>query len=75
VFFNATQSTPGAGHRIVSYRWNWGDGKPNSSGSTASHTFTTAGTYIVVLTVTDEVGQVGRTTANVVVGVEEAPEE
>jgi large repetitive protein len=58
VFFNATQSTAGAGHRIVSYRWNWGDGKPNSSGATVSHVFTAAGTYVVVLTVTDEVGQV-----------------
>ena len=43
VFFNATQSAASAGHRIVSYRWNWGDGKPNSSGSTASHTFTSCG--------------------------------
>jgi PKD repeat protein len=67
VFFNATQSTAGTGHRIVSYRWSWGDGKPNSSGSTASHTFDAPGTYVVVLTVTDEVGQVGRTTTEVTV--------
>src|SRR5687768_3548221 len=33
IFFNATQSTPGTGHRITSYRWSWGDGTPNSSGS------------------------------------------
>ena len=57
MFFNASQSTPGAGHRIVSYRWNWGDGKPSSTGSTVSHIFDVGGTYIVVLTVTDEVGQ------------------
>jgi PKD repeat protein len=73
VFFNGTQSTASAGHRIVSYRWNWGDGRPNGSGSTASHTFTAAGTYVVVLTVTDEVGQVGRTTTDVAVGVVVAP--
>jgi PKD repeat protein len=74
-FFNATQSTAGAGHRIVSYRWNWGDGKPNGSGSTVSHIFTIAGTYVVVLTVTDEVGQVARTTKDITVAVpvEEAP--
>ena len=30
VFFNGTPSTAGAGHRIVSYRWNWGDGKPRA---------------------------------------------
>ena len=57
VFFNATQSTPGTGHRIVSYRWNWGDGTPGRTGSTASHTFAAGGTYVVVLTVTDEAGQ------------------
>jgi PKD repeat protein len=59
VFFNATQSTAGTGHRIVRYQWNWGDGKPSSSGATASHVFTNSGTYVIVLTVTDEVGQVG----------------
>ena len=65
VFFNATVSTPGTGHQIVSYRWRWGDGKPSSSGSTVSHTFTAKGTYVVVLTVTDEAGQVGRITVDV----------
>lgn len=67
VFFNGTQSTAGTGHQIVSYRWNWGDGKPTSSGSTVSHIFSAAGTYVVVLTVTDEVGQVARTTVEVTV--------
>jgi PKD repeat protein len=57
VFFNGTLSTPGAGHSLVRYRWNWGDGTSNGSGSTVSHTFAAAGSYIVVLTVTDEVGQ------------------
>lgn len=57
VFFNATQSTAGTGHRIVSYRWNWGDGTPGRTGSTSSHSFTAPGTYVVVLTVTDEAGQ------------------
>lgn len=66
VFFNATQSTPGTGHRIVSYRWNFGDGK-SGSGSSESHVFTNAGTYVVVLTVTDEVGQVDRISQEVTV--------
>lgn len=57
VFFNASQSTAGTGHRIVSYRWDFGDGN-TGSGSTTSHIFTTAGSYVVVLTVTDEAGQV-----------------
>ena len=67
VFFNATQSTASAGHRIVSYRWNWGDGKPNGSGSTASHIFDDAGIYVVVLTVTDDAGQVGRISIEVTI--------
>jgi PKD repeat protein len=67
VFFNGTVSTAGAGHRIVSYRWNWGDGKPSSSGSTTSHIFDNPGTYVVVLTVTDESGQVARIDVEVAV--------
>jgi PKD repeat protein len=66
VFFNATQSTAGAGHRIVRYQWNWGDGT-SGSGSTTSHKYTTKGTYVVVLTVTDEVGQVGRINTEVTI--------
>jgi len=65
VFFNASASVAGTGHRIVSYRWNWGDGKPSSTGVTRSHVFDTAGTYIVVLTVTDEVGQTATTNVEV----------
>lgn len=75
VFFNGTQSTPGVGHRIVSYRWNWGDGTPTSSGSTQRHTFALAGTYVVVLTVTDEAGQVGRIAIDVPIGVEPADDD
>lgn len=70
VFFNASTSTAGTGHRIVSYRWNFGDPFSSSntaSGSTASHTFSQAGTYVVVLTVTDEAGQVSRTSQEVTV--------
>jgi PKD repeat protein len=67
VFFNGTQSAAGTGHRIVSYRWSWGDGKASSSGSSVSHTFTAPGTYVVVLTVTDEVGQVARIDVEVTV--------
>jgi PKD repeat protein len=67
VFFNGSTSTAGAGHRVVSYRWNWGDGTANSSGVTRSHKFAAAGTYVVVLTVTDEVGQTAVTTKDVTV--------
>ena len=61
VFFNGTLSRGGENHRIVSYRWSWGDGTTSQTGSTRSHTFTKAGSYVVVLTVTDEVGQTATT--------------
>lgn len=67
VFFNGTLSTAGGGHRIVSYRWSWGDGKASSSGSSVSHTYAAPGTYVVVLTVTDEAGQVARVDAEVTI--------
>jgi PKD repeat protein len=72
IFFNGTLSTAGAGHRIVSYRWSWGD-RGTSSGSTASHTYTTDGTYEVVLTVTDEAGQSDIENKQVTVGVVTPP--
>jgi len=66
-FFDASASRPAPGHTIVSYSWNWGDGDPISTRSTPleAHDFGAAGTYIVVLTVTDEAGQQGTTTQSV----------
>lgn len=68
-FFDASGSTPGSGHTIASYTWNFGDGSPLSTRSAPleSHTFAAAGTYIVGLTATDEAGQKGTTTQSVVV--------
>lgn len=40
---------------IVSYSWNFGDGA-SGSGSSVSHTYSSAGTYTAVLTVTDNLG-------------------
>jgi PKD repeat protein len=56
IFFNGTTSTAGQGHTIARYDWNFGDGS-RRSGSTVSKSYSTAGIYSVVLTVTDEVGQ------------------
>ena len=67
VFFNASGSTAEPGRTIVSHVWDFGDGA-TGSGVTISHTYHTAGTYTVILNVTDDRGQVGTATAPVVVG-------
>ncbi len=66
VQFNADASRAGSGHTLVSYGWNFGDGAV-ATGSTATHAFSTDGTYNVVLTVTDEAAQRGTTSQGVTV--------
>ena len=44
VNFNAAASTVAAGHAIVQYAWNFGDGT-TASGSSTTHTFLAAGAY------------------------------
>lgn len=61
VFFNAEQSRATLPRRIVSYGWNFGDGR-TATGVTASHRFLSVGTYSIVLTVTDDANAVGQTT-------------
>lgn len=51
VNFNAASSTG----TIASYLWNFGDGA-TATGSTASHAYTTSGSYVAKLTVTDSKG-------------------
>jgi len=57
VTFDASASTPNGGF-IVNYTWNFGDGTPlvNETDPTATHKYTTAGTYTVTLNVTDSQG-------------------
>jgi PKD repeat protein len=48
-----TVSCSGAGSKNASaWTWEWGDGSPLDSGSTAQHTYLLAGDYTVTLTVT-----------------------
>lgn len=54
VAFSSTGSSDDAS--IVSYDWTWGDETPNGSGASPSHTFTTVGSFVVTLTVTDNGG-------------------
>jgi flagellin-like protein len=46
-----TSTSTGTG--TLSYQWNFGDGSSNATGSMVTHTFPGAGTYNVILTVTD----------------------
>lgn len=51
VNFNATSSTG----TIASHQWDFGDGS-SATGNTINHTYTTAGSYIAKLTITDTAG-------------------
>ena len=61
VFFNAEQSRATLPRRIVSYGWNFGDGR-TASGVTVARSFSTNGLYNIVLTVTDDAGAVAQAT-------------
>jgi PKD repeat protein len=54
-FNDASQANAGTTGTIVSYSWNFGDGG-TATGSAASHTFASYGTYTVTLTVVNSNG-------------------
>jgi PKD repeat protein len=68
VAFDGSASSPGA-RPIVSYTWDFGDGSPviTTGIATTSHTYTTATTRVIRLTVTDSGGLTGSTTRTLVV--------
>jgi len=55
VLFDASSSTA-TNATITSYQWNFGDGA-TGSGISAQHSFDSAGSFVVTLTVTDSVGR------------------
>jgi PKD repeat protein len=55
VFFNASESRAADGRVLTDYFWDFGDGT-TASGAAVSHTFATAGNYVVTLKVTDDAG-------------------
>jgi PKD repeat protein len=55
VTFNASASTPDGG-TIVSYEWDFGDSQ-HVSGKIVTHSYTSAGNYLVTLNVTDSEGK------------------
>jgi serine protease len=63
--FNASASSDPDG-TITAYAWTFGDGS-TGSGVTASRTYAAAGTYTVVLTVTDNEGAIGTASDSVTV--------
>ena len=67
VHFNASESTAAPGRTIVSYRWDFGDGSPQKSGEQVTHVYGAVGTYVVTLTVTDNVGRTHVTSTTVTV--------
>jgi PKD repeat protein len=68
VFFNASASRAvGPGRNIVSYAWAFGDGS-TGSGVTVSHRYQGAGTFSVVLTVTDDAQATAQATQSLTVG-------
>jgi PKD repeat protein len=58
VAFSAQGSADPDG-QIVAYEWTFGDGSATLAGPTASHTYSTAGSYSAQLKVTDNVGLTG----------------
>ncbi len=56
VSVNGSTSTAPAGRTISSYSWDWGDNTADGSGVTATHAYSTGGTYTITLTVTDSAG-------------------
>jgi PKD repeat protein len=70
VMFDASTSGPAPGHSIVSYFWDFGDGRPYANdehGSDASHAYVAPGSYTMVLGVTDEAGHSNSTFKTIVV--------
>lgn len=66
IFFTAATSTAAPGRRIVAYDWDFGSGR-TASGVTAVKRYDTAGTYVVTLLVTDDLGQTGAVSQSVTV--------
>ena len=64
--FDASNSIDTDG-TIVSYSWDFGDNSTLVSGASPSHTFTSEGTYEVILTVTDDGGLTATATVSVAV--------
>jgi PKD repeat protein len=66
VYFNGGSSTAGTGRTIVTYQWDFGPGGA-LFGSLVKYAFAAPGTYVITLTVTDDIGQKGTKSTNVTI--------
>lgn len=64
VFFDASASRP----TTATFNWNFGDGR-TGAGVTPTHRYTLAGTYTVLLVVTNEFGQTATTSRTITVSL------
>jgi len=56
VSVDGSGSSAAGGATLVEHRWDFGDGTPSETGTTAQHTYAATGTYTVTLTVKDSNG-------------------
>ena len=66
ITLDGSASRPAQG-AMISYHWDFGDGS-TATGASVSHVYTTPWTYIIVLTVVDEGGGVGKATGSISIG-------
>jgi len=71
VQFDGSASSDPDGN-VASYAWNFGDGN-TGTGVSPSHTYTTAGTYTVQLTVTDDSGNTNSSQSTAFIAAAEPP--
>jgi len=68
IFFDASTSTAPAPQSVVAWAWSFGD-STTGEGRQIQHSYAQAGTYTVLLQVTDSAGQRGTTSKTVTVGL------
>jgi PKD repeat protein len=66
VLFDASSSQAPANNPIASYSWSFGDGR-SGSGRTTSHQYSTPGTYVARLTISDAVGRSAQVSQSITV--------
>ncbi len=66
VLFDASASTAPSNNPISSYTWDFGNGR-QGTGRTTSHAYTSVGTYVVTLTVSDALGRSASTSQSLTV--------